>query len=92
MPVGASSIARACSEYGLTQQEVEAIPPARYNSCHGNSYAVWNRAQLAEARKQAAALEDAAKPKASPPDATNNTTNNATLSSPTLATGATPEG
>jgi len=50
------AIARACSEFGLTVEEVEAIPVHRYNSCHGNSYAVWNKQSLADARarKQAA--------------------------------------
>ena len=30
------ALSRACSEFGLTVSEVEAIPPARFNSCHGN--------------------------------------------------------
>lgn len=58
------ALSRACSEFGLTVAEVEAITPARYNACHGNSYAVWNKQQLSDARtaKQAAAeraLEEA---------------------------------
>lgn len=46
------ALSRACAEFGLAAEEVLAMPPARYNSCHGNSYAVWNKAQLSEARAQ----------------------------------------
>ena len=49
------ALSRACSEFGLTVEEVEAIPPARYNTCHGNSYAVWNKQQLSDARAAKAA-------------------------------------
>eukprot|EP00962_Isochrysis_galbana_P052118 scaffold23495_cov112-Isochrysis_galbana.AAC.8 len=44
------ALARSCSEFGLTSEEVQAISPARYNCCHGNSYPVWNKAQLEAAR------------------------------------------
>ena len=48
---------RACSEFGLSADEVQAMPPCRYNSYYGNSVPVWNKQQLSDARaqKQAAA-------------------------------------
>lgn len=47
------ALGRACAEFGLTVAEVEAMQPARYNSCHGNSYPVWNKEQLSGARAAA---------------------------------------
>jgi hypothetical protein len=45
-------IDRAMAEYSLTLEEVQAIPIHRYNSYMGNSYAVWCREDLINARTQ----------------------------------------